>query len=77
MCRLEQDNGHGVVQNGFSKDQSIELWLHFVCVKDGKNGNWVGGGEGSADRHGLDEVDLEAIERKSCPEEEDDAEDKG
>jgi hypothetical protein len=63
LSGLEKDDGDGVVEDGLSEDECVQLWFHLVCVEDGKNGDGVGGRQSSANRHGLDEVDLEAIER--------------
>lgn len=73
---LEQDDGDGIVQNGLAKDEGVQLWFDLVGVEDGENGDWVGSREGSANRHGLDEVDLEAIEGYASPQEQDEAQDK-
>jgi hypothetical protein len=77
LSGLEQDDSHGVVEDGLSEDECVEFWLYFVGVKDGKNGDWVGRGERRANRHGFNEIDLEAIEGYPRPEKQDEAEDKG
>jgi hypothetical protein len=77
LCGLEQDNGNGIVQDGLAKDDGVEFRLDFVGVEDGKDGDGVCGGEGSAYRHGLDEVDLEAVQRYSRPQKQYDAQDNG
>jgi hypothetical protein len=68
LSSLEQDNSHSVVENRLSKDEGVELWLYLVSVENGKDGDGVGGGERRADRHGFNEIDLEAIEGDSGPE---------
>lgn len=77
MGRLEQDNGDGIVENGLAKDERVQLGLYLVRVEDGQNGDWVRGRQRGAHRHGLDKVNLEAIERNPGPEEQDEAENEG
>ena len=77
LRRLEKYDGDGVVEDGFAEDDGVEFGVDFVGVEDGEDGDGVGGGKGCADGHGFDEGDVEAFERYTCPEVEDDAEDEG
>jgi hypothetical protein len=43
LSSLEQDNGNGVVEDRLSEDDGIELWVDFVGVEDGKDGDGIGG----------------------------------
>jgi hypothetical protein len=58
LSSLEQDNGDGVVEDGFSKDDGVELRVDFISVEDGKDGDGVGSGESCADRNCFDKGDV-------------------
>jgi len=77
LGRLEEDNGNGVVQDGFAKDDGVKLGVYSVRVEYSEDGDGVGGGQSGADRHGLDKGDVQAFERYTSPEPQDDAEDHG
>jgi hypothetical protein len=58
LSSLEQDNSNSVVEDRLSEDDGIELWVDFISVEDGKDGDRIGGGESCADRDGLDKGDV-------------------
>lgn len=72
---LKQDNGNGVVKYGLSEDDSVQLGIDFVGVENGQDRHWIRGREGSADGHGFDKRNVQAFERYTGPEVEDDAKD--
>ena len=67
LCRLEQNDGDGIVQNGLAKDDRIELGLDFVNVEDGKDSDWVRGRKSSTDGKGFDKRYGEAIKGYPSP----------
>jgi hypothetical protein len=58
LSSLEQDNSDGVVEDGLSKDDSVELRVNLISVEDGKDGDGIGSGESCADGDGLDKGDV-------------------
>ena len=42
LCCLEEDDGDGIVQYGFSENDSIELGLDFVDVENGQYSDGIG-----------------------------------
>jgi hypothetical protein len=54
LSGLEDDNGNGVVEDGFAKDDGVELGIDLVCIEDGEDCNWIGGRQGGADGNGID-----------------------
>ncbi|CAG1962256.1 unnamed protein product [Fusarium graminearum] len=46
---FENDNGNGIVQDGFSKDDGVQLGIDLVSVENSQNSNRVGSRESCAD----------------------------
>lgn len=40
---FEQNNGDCVIEDGFAKDDSVQLGFHLVKIEDGEDGDRVGG----------------------------------
>jgi hypothetical protein len=62
LGRLEDDNGDGIVQDGFAKDDGVQLRVDFECVEDGEDGDGICGRQGGANRDSIDPRHLEAFE---------------
>lgn len=45
LRRLEDDNGNGVVEDGFAKDDGVQLRVDFVGVENGENCDGIGSGQ--------------------------------
>jgi hypothetical protein len=74
---FEQHNSDSIVQDRLSEDDGVEFRLYLVRIEDGKNCDRISSRQRSADRHGFDEVDLEAIEGYPSPQEQDEAKHEG
>ena len=74
LCCFEQHNGDGIVQDRLAKDDGIKLWLDFVDVEDGKDGDRVSCRESSTDREGFNETNPEAVQGYASPQVENEAE---
>lgn len=77
LRRLKHDDGDGVIEDRFSKDNGVEFGIHFISVEDGEYRDGIGSRKGSADGEGFNEADVEAVNRDKSPEVQDRAEDKG
>jgi hypothetical protein len=42
LCSLEKNNGNSIIQDGFSEDDCVQLWVDFVGIENGKNGDGIG-----------------------------------
>lgn len=67
LRRLKQDNRNGIIQDGLAKNHGIELRLDLVEVENGQDGDGVCCGEGSAHGDGLDEGDVQPVQRDTRP----------
>lgn len=52
---LENDNSNSIVENGFSEDDRVELWVDFVRVEDCQDSDRICRRQCCADGHGFDE----------------------
>jgi hypothetical protein len=43
---LVHNDTHGIVQYTLSKDDAVQFWIDLVLLEDGKDGNWIRGGQG-------------------------------
>ena len=56
---LENDNGNGVVEDGFTKNNGVQLRVDLVRVENGENRYGIRGGESCADGDGVDKGQVE------------------
>lgn len=56
---LENDNGNGVVENGFTENNGVQLRVDLVGVENGENRYGIRGGESCADGDGVDKGQVE------------------
>jgi hypothetical protein len=42
---LVHDDTDGIVQQALTKDDAVQLRIDLVLIEDGKNRDWIGGGE--------------------------------
>ena len=57
---LVENYRHCIVKDRLAKDDRVQLWVDLVCVKYGKDSDWISGREGGAKDEALHEADLEA-----------------
>lgn len=77
LGRLEDDNGDSIVENRFTKNDSVQLGVNLEGVEDGQDGDRICGRQGSTNGDGVDPRHLETLERDGCIEEQEHTNDDG
>lgn len=63
LSSLEDDNGDGIIEDGFAKNDRVQFRVDFVGVEDGQDSDRVGSRERRADRNGVNERHIEPPQR--------------
>ena len=65
--RVEHDDGDGIIEDRFAKDDRVELRINFVGVEDGENRDGIRGAERRAEDEAFEERQRDGLDLEERP----------